>query len=149
MSDYKTIIDQETKKFIEYAKKLATLEINFRTYINEKGLSEESYKIASKEYSEYVNSIREKIAEVEEELSKITEYRNYVSQDELNKLNIELGRIWRIIVANETFCNDYGGVTITDEPVNNLYKEIYDKHLEELKEFMYYFIKVSNILFSK
>lgn len=149
MSDYKIIIDQETKKFIEYAKELATLEINFRTYINEKGLSEESYKIASKEYSEYVNSIREKIAKVEDELSKITEYRNYVSQDELNKLNLELGRIWRIIVANETFCNDYGGVDITDEPVNNLYKEIYDKHLEELKEFMYYFIKVSNILFSK
>lgn len=38
MSNYKTIIDQETKKFIEYAKELATLEINFRTYINEKGL---------------------------------------------------------------------------------------------------------------
>ena len=47
MSDYKTIIDQETKNFIEYAKELATLEINFRTYINEKGLSEESDKVAA------------------------------------------------------------------------------------------------------
>lgn len=31
----------------------------------------------------------------------------------------------------------------------NYMKNIYDKHLEELKEFMYYFIKVSNTLFSK
>lgn len=60
MSDYGTIIDQETKKFIEYAKELATLEINFRTYINEKGLSEESYQVASTEYSEAIKPLKEK-----------------------------------------------------------------------------------------
>lgn len=149
MSDYKNIIDQETRNFIEYAKKLATLEINFRTYINEKGLSEESYKLASIEYSEAIKTLKEKVNNVEKQLVTMTENTDYVSQDTLNELNTELGRIWRIIVANETFCNEYGGVNFTDEPAQNLYKEIYDKHLEELKEFMYYFIKVANMLFSK
>lgn len=149
MSDYKIIIDQETKNFIGYAKELATLEINFRTYINEKGLSEESYKVASTEYSEAIKPLKEKITNVENQLAEMIENTNYVSQDTLNELNTELGRIWRIIIANETFCIEYGGVSFTDEPVQNLYKEIYDKHLKELKEFMYYFIKVSNTLFSK
>lgn len=149
MSDYKNIIDQETKKFIEYAKELATLEMNFRTYINEKGLNEESYKIASTEYSEAIRPLKEKIKNIENQLADMTENTDYVSQDTLNELNTELGRIWRIIIANETFCNEYGGVSFIDEPVKNLYKEIYDKHLEELKEFMYNFIKVANTLFSK
>lgn len=149
MSDYKNIIDQETKKFIEYTKELASLEINFRTYINEKGLSEESYKLASTEYSEAIKPLREKVTNIEKQLAEITENTYYVSQDTLNELNAELGRIWKIIIANQTFCNEYGGVSFTDEPVQNLYKEVYDKHLEELKEFMYYFIKVANTLFSK
>ena len=149
MSDYKAIIDQETKKFIEYTKELATLEINFRTYINEKGLNEESYKLASTEYSNAIKPLKGEITNVENQLAEMTENTNYVSKDTLNELNIELGRIWRIIIANETFCIEYGGVSFTDEPVQNLYKEIYDKHLEELKEFMCYFIKVSNTLFSK
>lgn len=149
MSNYKNIIDQETENFIEYAKELATLEINFRTYINEKGLSEESYKLASAEYSEAIKPLKEKVNNVEKQLAEMTENTDYVSQDTLNELNTELGRIWRIIIANTTFCNEYGGVSFTDAPATNLYKEIYDKHLEELKDFMYYFIKVSNTLFSK
>ena len=149
MSDYKNIIDQETKNFIEYAKELANLEINFRTYISEKGLSEESYKIASEEYSKAIIPIKSKVNEVENQLSEITEQTNFVSDETLKELNIQLGRIWRIIVANQTFCNEYGGVQFTDEATDNLYKEIYDKHIEELKEFMYLFIKVSNVLFSK
>ena len=149
MSDYKNILDQETKNFIGYAKELANLELNFRTYISEKGLSEGSYKLASDEYSQTIKPLREKVSNVESELSNLTENTQYVSDEMLNELNRELGKIWRIIIANETFCNEYGGVSFTNEPVKNLYKEIYDKHLEELKEFMYYFIKVANILFSK
>lgn len=149
MSDYKNIIEQETKKFIEYAKELAILEMNFRTYINEKGLSEESYKIASTEYSEAIKPLKEKIKNVGNQLTDMAGNTDYVSQDTLDELNTELGRIWRIIIANETFCNEYGGVSFTDEPVENLYKEIYSKHLEELREFMYNFIKVANTLFSK
>ena len=103
MADYKTIIDQETKNFIEYAKELATLEINFRTYINEKELSEESYKVASTEYSEAIKPLKEKITNVENQLAEITENTNYVSQDTLNELNTELGRIWRIIIANRVW----------------------------------------------
>ena len=149
MSDYKNILDQETKNFIGYAKELADLELNFRTYISEKGLSEDSYKLASDEYSQAIKPLREKVSNVESELSNFTENTQYVSDEMLNELNRQLGKIWRIIIANETFCNEYGGVSFTNEPVKNLYKEIYDKHLEELKEFMYYFIKVANILFSK
>lgn len=149
MSDYKNIIDEETKKFLEYVKGLATLEINFRTYISEKGLSEGSYKLAADEYSEAIKPLKIKINETESKLAEITENTNYVSKETLNELNTELGRIWRIIIANKTFCDEYGVVSFTDEPAQNLYKEIYDKHLEELKEFMYYFIKVANMLFSK
>lgn len=149
MTDYKNIIDQETENFIEYAKKLATLEINFRAYINEKRLSEESYKLASTEYSEAIKPLKEKITNVKKQLEEMTENTEYVSDSKLGELNKELGRIWRIIIANETFCNEYGGVSFTNEPVQNLYKEIYDKHLEELKEFMYVYIKVANTLFSK
>lgn len=149
MFDYKNIIDQETKNFIGYAKELAKLEINFRTYISEKGLREESYKLASQEYSEAIKPIKSKVSEVENKLSEITEQTNYVSDEVLNELNTQLGRIWRIIIANQTFCNEYGGVQFTEEIADNLYKEIYDKHLEELKEFMYYFIQVANMLFSK
>lgn len=149
MSDYKNILDQETKNFIGYAKELADLELNFRTYISEKGLSEDSYKLASDEYSQAIKPLREKLSNVESELSNLTENTQYVSDEMLNELNRELGRIWRIIIANETFVNDYGGVSFTDEPVENLYKKIYDNHLLELKEFMYYFIKVANTLFSK
>ena len=149
MSDYKNILDQETKNFIGYAKELADLELNFRTYISEKGLSEDSYKLASDEYSQAIKPLREKVSNAESELSNLTENTQYVSDEMLNELNRELGRIWRIIIANETFVNDYGGVSFTDEPVENLYKKIYDNHLLELKEFMYYFIKVANILFSK
>ena len=47
MSSYKNIIDEETTKVLEYAKKIANLEINFRKYISEKGLSEDSYKLAN------------------------------------------------------------------------------------------------------
>lgn len=149
MSDYKNIIDQETKNFIGYAKQLSDLEINFRSYISEKGLSEESYKSAADEYSEAIKPLKEKVKDVENMLAEITEQTDFVSDDVLNELNRELGRIWRIIIANETFVNEYGGVSFTDEPADNLYKEIYDKHLEELKEFMYYFIKIANTLFSK
>lgn len=149
MTDYKNIIDQETKNFIGYAKTLANLEINFRTYISEKGLSEENYQLASDEYSQAIRPLKEKIRNAESSLAEITEETEYVSDEMLNELNRELGRIWRIVIANETFANDYGGVSFTDEPIENLYKEIYDKHLAELKEFMYYFIKVANILFSK
>lgn len=149
MSDYENIIDQETKKFIGYAKELATLEINFRTYIFDKGLDEENYRLASKEYKEAIIPLKAKVQEIESELSEMTEKTEYVKESVLNEFNIELGRIWRVIIANETFCNEYGGVSFTDEPVQNLYKEIYDKHLEDLKEFMYLFIKVANTLFSK
>lgn len=147
MSDYKNIIDQETKTFIGYAKELANLELNFRAYIAEKGLSEESYKIAANEYSEATKKLRDKVNETKIKLDEIVEESDYVNKETLNELNIELGRIWRIIVANETFVNEYGGVQLGNEP--NLYKKIYDEHLEELKEFMYLFIKVSNVLFSK
>ena len=149
MSDYKNILDQETKNFIGYAKELADLELNFRTYISEKGLSEDSYKLASDEYSQAIKPLREKVSNAESELSNLTENTQYVSDEMLNELNRQLGKIWRIIIANETFVNDYGGVSFTDEQVENLYKKIYDNHLLELKEFMYYFIKVANILFSK
>ena len=149
MSDYKNIIDQETKNFIGYAKELANLEANFRTYISEKGLSEDSYKLASDEYSQAIKPLKEKISSVESSLAEITENTEYVSDEMLNELNRELGRIWRIIIANQTFVNDYGSVSFSDDPVENLYKEIYDKHLVEVKEFMYYFIKVANTLFSK
>lgn len=149
MSDYKNMIDEETKKFIGYAKDLANLEINFRTYINEKGLSEESYKLASEEYSNAIKPLKVSVSETENKLAEITEQTSYVSEDTLNELNTQLGRIWRIITANKTFCNEYGGVSFTDKPVENLYKEIYDKHLEELNTFMYDFIRVSNNLFSK
>ena len=149
MSDYKNILDQETKNFIGYAKELANLELNFRTYISEKGLSEDSYKLASDEYSQAIKPLRENVSNVERELSNITENTQYVSDELLNELNRQLGKIWRIIIANETFVNDYGGVSFTDEQVENSYKKIYDNHLLELKEFMYYFIKVANTLFSK
>ena len=148
MSDFKNLIDEETKKFIGYAKELAELEINFRTYTLER-LSEESYKKASDEYSFAIKTIKTNISDTENKISEITEKTSYVSEDTLNELNIQIGRIWRIITANRTFCNEYGGVSFTNEPVENLYKEIYDKHLEELNEFMYDFIRVSNQLFSK
>ncbi len=48
------------------------MEINFRTYINEKGLSEESYKVASTEYSEAIKPLKEKIMNVENQLAEIT-----------------------------------------------------------------------------
>lgn len=149
MSDYKNIIDQETKNFIGYVKELANLELNFRKYISENGLSEENYKLAASEYSVAIKPIKEKVMNVEKQLEEMTEYNEVVSEEMLSELNRQLGKIWRIIIMNETFANDYGSVSFTDEPVENLYKEIYDKHLIELKEFMYYFIKVSNILFSK
>lgn len=149
MSDYKNIIDQETKNFIGYVKELANLELNFRKYISENGLSEENYKLAASEYSVAIKPIKEKVMNVEKQLKEMTEYNEVVSEEMLSELNRQLGKIWRIIIMNETFANDYGSVSFTDEPVENLYKEIYDKHLIELKEFMYYFIKVSNILFSK
>ena len=140
-------ISQETSNFLEMAEQLGELELNFRKYIGEKGLSEESYRIASREYSEKIQIVRAKVQEVEEKLNDYSENSDYVSKETLCELNERLGRIWRIIVANETFCNEYGGVQIANE--DNLYKEIYDKHLMELKGFMYYFIKVSNLLFSK
>ena len=140
-------IRQETSNFLEMAEQLGELELNFRKYIGEKGLSEESYRIASREYSEKIQIIKVKVQEVEEKLNDYEENSEYVGIEILSELNEKLGRIWRIIVANETFCKEYGGVQIADE--ENLYKEIYDKHLVELKEFMYYFIKVCNSLFSK
>ena len=99
MSNYKTIIDQETKKFIEYAKELATLEINFRTYINEKGLSEESYKVASTEYSEAIKPLKEKITNVENQLAEITENTigSYTTQDKDYTIdNTDLSRYQQI-----------------------------------------------------
>lgn len=149
MSDYKNIVDKERKNMLEDAKALANLELNFRTYISQKGLNEESYILASNEYSEGINAFKVKLKEIENLLAKLPEDTDYTSQDDLDDLNKELGRIWRIIIANETFCNEYGGVHFTDSDTSNKYKEIYDKHLEELKEFMYYFIKIANTLFSK
>ena len=105
--------------------------------------------MAADEYSQAIQSLKQKLNHVENILPEIPKDTNYVKDETLEELNRELGKIWRIIVANETFCNEYGGVSFTDEQTPNLYKEIYDKHLEELKEFMYYFIKISNILFSK
>lgn len=149
MLEEKNKINQETKNFIGYVKELAKLEINFRTYINERELSEASYQLAADEYSRAIQPLKEQINIVEKQLEEMTEATEYVSQETLSEMNKELGRIWRIIIANETFCNEYGGVNFDDEDTSNLYKEIYDKHLEELKDFMYDFIKVVNILFSK
>lgn len=149
MSDYKNIIDQEAENFIGYAKELANLELNFRSYISEKGLSEDNYKLAASEYSDAIKPIKEKVENVENMLHEISELTNIVSDDTLDELNRQLGKIWRIIIMNETFAIDYGSVSFTDEPVKNLYKEIYDKHLYEVKDFMFYFIKIANVLFSK
>ena len=151
MSDYKEIIvELETEKLVEYAKELFNLEFNFRYYIFQKGLDENNYKLAADEYSKAIQPIKQKLNFLEcIILPEIPEDANYVKGGALNELDRVLGKIWRIIVANERFCNEYGGVNFTDEQTPNLYKEIYDKHLEELKEFMYYFIKISNILFSK
>lgn len=149
MSDYKNIIDKETRKFLEYARQLKELELNFRTYINEKGLSEESYRLASNEYSTKIKSLKLEIDEANRKLSEITEETNYANIDTVNALDMELGKIWRIIILNETFVNEYGGVQFSNEPEPNTYKEIYDEHLEKLKEFMNYFIKSANNLFSK
>lgn len=148
MSDCKNVIDKETKKFLEYAEKLGELELNFRTYISEKGLSENSYSLAAKEYSDNVAVLKKQIEEAKVEIEDI-EANNYVASDTLQELNVKLGRIWRIIIANETFVNEYGGVNFTDETQENSYKKIYEKHLQELKEFMYFFITTANILFSK
>lgn len=149
MSSYKSIIDEETAKVLEYAKQIANLEINFRKYISEKGLSEDSYKLASSEYSNAIIPIKQYVEELEKTLDDMNEDTEYVSSEMRDELNKELGRIWRIITANKKFVNEYGGVSFTDEPAEKLYKEIYDKHLEEANEFMYNFIKVANILFSK
>ena len=148
MSDYKNIIDQETKNFIGYVQELINLELNFRKYMSN-GLSEDNYKLAASEYSSAIKPIKEKVMNVEKQLEEMTEDTEVVSEEMLSELNRGIGKIWRIIVMNETFATDYGSVSFTDEPVENLYKEIYDNHLKELQEFMYYFIKVANILFSK
>ena len=105
MSDYKNIIDKATNDMIAYAKKLVTLEENFRTYIFEKGLDEENYKLASKEYSEEIKLMKPKIKEIEDKIIEINEETEYVSGDVLKELNIELGIIWRIITANQVFTN--------------------------------------------
>ena len=149
MSSYKNIIDEETTKVLEYAKKIANLEINFRKYISEKGLSEDSYKLASSEYTESIIPIKKYIDELEKTIDSITEDTEFVTDEMRNELNRELGRIWRIITANKKFVNEYGGVSFTDEPAENLYKEIYCKHLEEADDFMYNFINIANSLFSK
>ena len=79
MSDYKNMIEQEIKNFIGYAKRLGELELNFRTYIDEKGLSEESYKLASQEYSYAIKPLKVKLQEVENKLAESSERTDYVS----------------------------------------------------------------------
>ena len=149
MSDNKNIIDKETKKILEYADELVNLELNFRKYIQEKGLSEDSYKQASIEYSEAIKPMKDELNNIDKILEEITEDTSFVSEEYLAELNKKIGKIWRIIVLNQSFVNDYGSVSFTDEPATNLYKEIYDKHLEELNKFMYNFIKRANLIFSK
>ena len=149
MSDNKNIIDKETKKILEYADELVNLELNFRKYIQGKGLSEDSYKQASIEYSEAIKPMKDELNNIDKVLEEITEDTSFVSEESLAELNKKIGKIWRIIVLNQSFVNDYGSVSFTDEPATNLYKEIYDKHLEELNKFMYNFIKRANLIFSK
>ena len=158
MADYTTIIETQVKKLIENCTKLQDLEENFRTYTFERGLSEDNYRVAAKEYSEAIKLIKEEVTEIGQVIedlnavqeidteSKNTKFANIEDEREFNK---SLGVLWRIIIMNETFCKEYGGIQLTDEPYPNLYKEIYDKHLEEVKEFMYDFIRIANAVFSK
>ena len=150
MENVKEFISIERKNFIEYAEKLAVLESNFRTYVLEK-LSEKSYQKAADEYNAEVNKLKQIINQVNAKLMQINNNVNYFSQEDVDKINMKLGKIWRIIIANLCFCDEYGNVRLTDdeEVDKNLYKQIYEKHLKDLKDFMYDFINIINILFSK
>jgi len=149
MYEYKEILDQETKKFIGIAEEILNLESNFRTYIFERELSEESFRIASREYNERIIFLKEQIVNTEEKISQITEKTEFVTENSIQELNILVGRICRMMVSNKTFTENYGGVKLVDDNEPNLYKEIYDKHIEDAKEFLYYFLKVANRLFNK
>lgn len=152
MVNYKEMLNQKADEFLNDAKKVVELELNFREYINEM-LSEDSYKRASREYAEETNKIMTRINEtnkfLEEVNENMTEEMNCVPKEKMQELNIELGKIMRIMGLNSWWVREYGDVSFDDKPCENLYKKIYDEHIENSKEFLFEFINVTNKLFNK
>lgn len=152
MVDYKEMLNQKADEFLNDAKRIFELELNFREYINEM-LSEDSYKKASREYDEETSKIMVRIKEtnkiLEEVDENVMEDMNCVSKEKMQELNIELGKIMRIMGLNSWWVKEYGDVSFDDKPCENLYKKIYDEHIENSKEFLFEFINVTNKLFNK
>lgn len=150
--DYKEMLNQKADEFLNYAKKVFELELKFREYVNEM-LSEDSYRKAAREYAEETSKIMTKIKEtykiLEEVNENVTENMNCISKEKMQELNIELGKIMRIMGLNSWWVKEYGDVSFDDKPCENLYKKIYDEHVENSKEFLFEFINVTNKLFNK
>ena len=142
-------INKQAKNIIEISNKLFELELNFRKYIMEKELSEESYKIAAAEYIVEIKNIDSSIENINNILESIDEEESYLEERDLNSINMLLGKIWRVIIMNKTFCKEYGGVQLTEEITPNIYNDIYEGHLIKLEEFMYRFINTINLLSQK
>ena len=142
-------INKQAKNIIEISNKLFELELNFRKYIMEKELSEESYKIAAAEYIVEIKNIDSSIENINNILESIDEEESYLEETDLNIINAVLGKIWRVIIINRTFCKEYGDVQFTEVTTPNIYKDIYEKHLIQLEEFMYRFINTINLLSHK
>ena len=152
MVDYKEMLNQKADEFLNDAKRIFELELNFREYINEM-LSEDSYKKASREYDEETSKIMVRIKEtnkiLEEVDENVMEDMSCVSKEKMQELNIELGKIMRIMGLNSWWVKEYGDVSFDDKPCENLYQKIYDEHIENSKEFLFEFINVTNKLFNK
>lgn len=152
MLDYKELVNKKADEFIKDAKKIFELELNFREYVS-KMLSEDSYRNAVKEYNEETKVIMDKIDEANKMLEKINEdvpNDTYcVPKEKIQELNIELGKIMRVMGLNSWWVKEYGNISLDDKPTENLYKKIYDEHIEDARKFLFDFIDITNKIFNK
>lgn len=152
MSDYKELVNKKADELLADAKRIFELELNFREYVTTM-LSEDSYRKAAKEYNEETQKIMLKIEETNKILEEIDDEVSgdncYVSKEKMKELNIELGKIMRIMGLNSWWVIEYGDVSLDDKPIENLYKKIYDEHIEDAKKFLFHFINITNKVFNK
>lgn len=128
---------EETKRI---GNKIIAEKSEFNELLNEFSLKDNDFSVAM--LTNTRKNIFDKV-EVEKVLKELedefdNEYKTIIS-DYTNKLDQLFEKIKKMVELNRKFVVEYGGLQLTETPVENEYKPIYDMHDQIYNKFIYEF----------
>lgn len=138
VSSYQKGLNDFIDRTSQIAKELVDKKRNFNDLLNEFSLKDNEFS------AQILTNTRKNVfdkSKVESELNKLEEEFNNeygkLITDYTEKLDKEFDRIKRLVELNRKFVIEYGGLQLTNTPVENEYKPIYDKHDEIYDKFIF------------